>query len=64
MFPRPTADEPKGLEARAVEDAAAEFADHGIEFCMPWSSDLDDLERERFVALVKACRAYAIRLAK
>lgn len=64
MFRRPDAREPTGIEAKAIEDAAAEFADYGIEFPMPWSGSIDDLERERFTALVKACRAYAIRLEK
>ena len=45
-------------EADALSEAAMVFADHGIEFCLPWNGDLDDLERERYEALVAACHAY------
>lgn len=46
-------------EADAISEAAMVFAKHGIEFCLPWNGDLDDLERERYEALVEACHAYA-----
>lgn len=45
-------------EADALSDAAFAFADHGIEFRLPWNGNLDDLEGERYCALVRACRAY------
>ena len=45
-------------DADAISDAAMVFAGHGIEFSLPWNCDLDDLERERYEALVAACRAY------
>lgn len=46
-------------EGVALSAAAAVFADHGIEFSLPWEGTLDDLERERFDALAAACKAYA-----
>lgn len=49
-------------EADALSDAAFAFADHGIEFRLPWNGDLDDLEGERYCALVRACRAYHLAL--
>lgn len=45
-------------EDLALSDAAFAFADYGIEFKLPWNCDLDDLERDRFTALLQACRAY------
>ena len=46
-------------EAGAISEAAMVFASHGIEFALPWNGDLDDLECERYDALVEACHAYA-----
>jgi hypothetical protein len=46
-------------EADALSVAAFAFADRGIEFKLPWNGDMDDLEAERFEALLNACRAYA-----
>lgn len=46
-------------EKHALVEAAAAFEGHGIDFRFPWECDLDDLETERYVALIDACRAYA-----
>lgn len=54
---------PAMSEDDAISEAAMVFANHGIEFCLPWNGDLDDLERERYEALVEACRAYTAALA-
>lgn len=43
-----------------IDAARAKFAEHGIDFPAPWDGDLDDLERERFDALVKALEASAL----
>lgn len=40
-----------------VEAAAAVLCDRGIEIKLPWECDLDDLERERYEALVAALDA-------
>lgn len=40
-----------------IEAAAAVMNDHGINICLPWEGDLDDLERERFEALKDAISA-------
>lgn len=48
----------ENTEKHAIVDAATEFSERGMDFHVPWESDLDDLERERFEALVAACRAY------
>lgn len=45
-------------EADALSDAAFAFANHGLEFKLPWNCDMDDLERDKFIALIEACRAY------
>lgn len=45
-------------EKHALVEAASAFEKHGIDFYLPWEGDLDDLERERYDALVEACRAY------
>lgn len=50
--------EPTNTEKHALVDAASAFEDRGIDFRMPWECDLDDLERERYEALLAACRAY------
>lgn len=45
-------------EKHAMVEAASEMERHGIDARLPWECDLDDLERERFKALLSACRAY------
>jgi hypothetical protein len=40
-----------------IEAAAEEMNNHGIDISLPWDGDLDDLERERFDALVAALEA-------
>lgn len=45
-------------EKHALVEAVSAFERRGIDFRMPWECDMDDLERERFQALVEACRAY------
>jgi hypothetical protein len=40
-----------------IEAAAEEMNNHGIDIGLPWDGDLDDLERERFDALVAALEA-------
>lgn len=45
-------------EGHALSEAVKAFDEHGIDFRLPWDCSLDDLEQERFEALVKACRAY------
>lgn len=50
--------DPDNIERHALVDAASAFDEHGIDFRMPWECDLDDLERERYQALLAACRAY------
>jgi hypothetical protein len=40
-----------------IEAAAKVFCDNGIEITCPWEADLDDVERERFNALVAALAA-------
>lgn len=49
-------------EGNALAEAVEVFANHGIDFRLPWDCDLDDLERERFDALLAACRAYHRRM--
>lgn len=51
--------QPPPREKHALVAAASAFEERGIQFAMPWEGDLDDLERERYQALVEACRAYA-----
>lgn len=50
--------EPTTKEKHALVEAASEFEERGIDIRFPWECDLDDLERERYEALVWACRAY------
>ena len=45
-------------EADAISEAAMAMRDRGIDIALPWNCDLDDLERERYEALVAACHAY------
>ena len=45
-------------EKHAIVEAADAFEQHGIYYHLPWEGDLDDLERDKFTALVEACRAY------
>jgi hypothetical protein len=51
-------------EKAAIEAAARAFSFRGIEFNLPWNGDLDDLEQERFAALLIACRSYKSQLEK
>lgn len=45
-------------EQCAVSEAAIVLAGFGIDVALPWNCSLDDLEQERYEALVKSCRAY------
>lgn len=45
-------------EKHALAAAVTAFEHFGIDFRAPWECDLDDLERERFEAMVAACRSY------
>lgn len=45
------------LSPRAIEAAAQVFCDNGLEITCPWHGDMDDIERERYDALVAALEA-------
>jgi len=55
---------PTTKEKHALVDASHEFAERGIDISLPWEGDLDDLGRERFAALLFACRAYHAAMSK
>jgi hypothetical protein len=45
-------------ERHALQEARDVWQEHGIEICLPWEGDMDDLDRERFQAMREACQAY------
>lgn len=51
-------------EARAIECARKVMREHSINISLPWEGDLDDLEQDKYVGLVLACRAYSASLSE
>ncbi len=53
--------EPSDDEKHALIAAAAEF-EEWTEIDMPWEGNFGEIERERYEAFVRACRAYHDRM--